>query len=323
MFGDYQSSSSSKKNDSEGLQYLMENPFFIKFAEIILAIIIFACLIFLSKLISNLIKKRVIGNIEDNKDEDSIAKVANLVGDIVFYALIMFSLYICLNIIWLDAWLLLWWLSIGIWFAFKEVLSNLISWLLIFSTKEYKIWEIIEIKLRGVLYLGKIEEITIRYIVLRTFDLRRVVIPNVNFISAQIKTYTSEDTIRYDTIFTIPSNSDLEITKSIIIKKINTLEFVSNPELTQILVEKFDEKHITLKILYSFNPNCNIPWHVIKSEISKAILQLLQEHKFSIKNDVTIISQHNTLTNESAQQFTWKDLESSSQQETSSSSISQ
>lgn len=99
MFGDYQSSSSSKKNDSEGLQYLMENPFFIKFAEIILAIIIFACLIFLSKLISNLIKKRVIGNIEDNKDEDSIAKVANLVGDIVFYALIMFSLYICLNII--------------------------------------------------------------------------------------------------------------------------------------------------------------------------------------------------------------------------------
>lgn len=109
------------------------------------------------------------------------------------------------------------------------------------------------------MYLGKIEEITIRYIVLRTFDLRRVVIPNINFISTQVKTYTSEDTIRYDTIFIIPGDSDLEKAKSLIIDKINTLEFISNPELTQILVEKFDDKHITLKILYSFNPNCNIP----------------------------------------------------------------
>jgi small conductance mechanosensitive channel len=278
---DTSSQQSSEKNDSEWFQYLVENPFFMKFVEIILAIIVFAFLIFVSKLVSNLIKKRVIWHIDDNqRDENSVAKVANLVGDIVFYALIMFSLYICLNIVWLDAGLLLGGLSIGIWFAFKEVLGNLISWLLIFSTKEYKIWEIIEIKLRGTLYLGKIEEITIRYIVLRTFDLRRVVIPNINFIWTQVKTYTSEDTIRYDTIFTIPSTSNLDTAKTMIINTINTLEFISNPELTQILVEKFDEKHITLKILYSFNPNCNIPWHVIKSEISRSILSLMQEHHF-------------------------------------------
>jgi small conductance mechanosensitive channel len=277
------SQSSSSWSDSEWIQYLLENPFFIKFIEIILAIIVFAFLIFVSKLISNLIKKRVVGNIShQSRDDDSIAKVANLVWDIVFYALTMFSLYICLNIIWLDAGLLLWWLSIGIWFAFKEVLWNLISGLLIFSTKEYKIWEIVEIKLNNLIYLGKIEEITIRYVVLRTFDLRRVVIPNINFIWAQVKTYTSEDTIRYDSIFAIPSNNDLEKTKNLIIAKINTLEFISNTELTQILIEKFDDKHITLKALYSFNPNCNIPWHVIKSEVNKTILALLKSYQFDI-----------------------------------------
>ncbi|MEY3197947.1 MAG: hypothetical protein RL023_794, partial [Candidatus Parcubacteria bacterium] len=47
-------------------------------------------------------------------------------------------------------------------------------------------------------YFGRIEEITIRYSVIRTLDLRRVIIPNLDLITRPVKTYDSEDMVRLD-----------------------------------------------------------------------------------------------------------------------------
>ncbi|MBU0626136.1 mechanosensitive ion channel family protein [Patescibacteria group bacterium] len=46
------------------------------------------------------------------------------------------------------------------------------------------------------LYFGRIEEITIRYTVIRTLDLRQVVIPNTTLISTPIKTFSAEELVR-------------------------------------------------------------------------------------------------------------------------------
>ncbi|HCB51916.1 TPA: hypothetical protein DEP21_05130 [Patescibacteria group bacterium] len=51
------------------------------------------------------------------------------------------------------------------------------------------------------LYFGRIEEITIRYTVIRTLDLRQVIIPNMTLISTPIKTFSSEDLVKLTAIF--------------------------------------------------------------------------------------------------------------------------
>jgi small-conductance mechanosensitive channel len=118
----------------------------------------------------------------------------------------------------------------------------MIAGVMIFSTKEFKIGDIVAISgkvehpdKKEILF-GKIEEITIRYVVVRTFDLRRVVVPSIKFITATVKTYTSEDVIRDELEFTLDIGSDIHKAAEVLIQAINTLSCISKPEYTEVIV---------------------------------------------------------------------------------------
>lgn len=113
---------------------------------------------------------------------------------------------------------------------------------MIFSTKEFKIGDIVQVSAKvehpdkkEVLF-GRIEEITIRYIVVRTFDLRRVVIPSMKFVSSTVKTYTSEDIIRDEVDFTVDISSDMTKTIETLKKAVNELPYISNKDYTDVVV---------------------------------------------------------------------------------------
>ena len=264
--------------------FLVNNPFVTKLLSVLLAIVVAGFLIRLSKLIANFIATKIKNNFHD-KDADSINKIGQLVGDLIFYAMSTFSIYLWFKIVWIDISLILGGLSIGIWFASKEILSNLIAWVFIFSTKDYKIGDIIEIQDKqtpGWGIFGKIDEITIRYIIIKTFDLRRIVIPNTQFIQSKVKTYTSEDIIRKDFTTNVNINSDIDKTIQAIKDEINTLDFLSHKELTDVLIEGFDERKITLRIYFTFDPNGKVPGHLAKSQAEYKILKLLAKNAFKI-----------------------------------------
>jgi small-conductance mechanosensitive channel len=70
--------------------------------------------------------------------------------------------------------------------------------MMILYTKEFKMGDVIEVQ-SDQIYFGRIEEITIRYTVIRTLDLRQVVIPNMTMISKPIKTFSSENIVKLNT----------------------------------------------------------------------------------------------------------------------------
>lgn len=272
----------STANSTAG--FLVDNPFVSKLLSVLLAIVVAWFLIRLSKVISNFISKKIISNFHD-KDSDSVTKIGQLSGDLVFYAMATFSVYLWFKIVWIDIGLIVWGLSIGIWFASKEIISNLIAGIFIFSTKDYKIGDIIEIQDRqlpnGMLF-GKIDEINIRYIIIKTFDLRRVVIPNIQFMQSKVKTYTSEDIIRMDFTVNIFTWSDIDKAVQVIKDEINTLEFLTHRELTDVLIDAFDEKKITLRIYFTYDPNGSVPGHIGKSLAEYKILKLMTKYEFKI-----------------------------------------
>ncbi|USN55470.1 MAG: mechanosensitive ion channel [Candidatus Peribacteria bacterium] len=73
----------------------------------------------------------------------------------------------------------------------------MIAGILVLTNKEFKLGDIIQID-ENEQYFGRIEEITIRYTVIRTFDLRKVVVPNLMLITRPIRTYDSEELVRLD-----------------------------------------------------------------------------------------------------------------------------
>lgn len=265
--------------------FLIDNPFVSKLWSVLLAIAVAGFLIWLSKIISNFISKRIISSFHD-KDPDSVGKIGQLAGDLVFYAMATFSIYLGFKIVNIDIGLIVWGLSIGIWFASKEIISNLIAGIFIFATKDYKIGDIVEIQDRQVpwgMIFGKIDEITIRYIIIKTFDLRRMVIPNIQFIESKVKTYTSEDIIRMDFTTSILIDSDIDKAIQLIKDEVNTLEFLVHRELTDVLIESFDEKKMILRVYFTFDPNGKVPGHIAKSSAAYKVLKLLSKNKFLIQ----------------------------------------
>lgn len=276
------SSTLNTANSTAG--FLVDNPFVSKLLSVLLAIAVAWFLIWLSRWISNFISKKIISNFND-KDPDSVTKIGTLAWDLVFYAMATFSVYLWFKIVWIDIGLIVWGLSIGIWFATKEIISNLIAGIFIFATKDYKIGDLIEMQdkqLPGWGIFGKIDEITIRYIIIKTFDLRRVVIPNIQFMQSKIKTYTNEDIIRMDFTVAVNMGSDIDKTVQLMKDEINSLDFLSHRELTDVLIEWFDDKKITLRIYFTFDPNGRVPGHIAKSQAEYKILKLLSTHSFKI-----------------------------------------
>lgn len=267
---------------------LLSNPYVLFVVKLILAIIAVIVLIFISKAISTFIKRKIIWNNISQNDEYA-QKIWNLVGDMIFYCLLVFSVFIWFQIIWLEVWMILWWISLWIWFAFKEILSNMISWILILTTKEFKLWDIIEVKWQDT-YLWRIEEITIRYTVIRWFDLRRIIIPNLILITYPIKTFNSEDVIRLETLVSIHYDTNVEKAIEVITAAVNNLDFVQEKASTRVILDWYADSWINIRVMFFIDPNNELLYQILISEVNKAINQACKDNDINIPYPHTVIT---------------------------------
>jgi len=247
-----------------------------------------AILLLISKIIAWIVKKNILksSTISDNKHID---KIASLIWNIVFYVMVIFSLFVGFEIMWFSVGLILWWISFWVWLAFKEILWNMIAGIMVLYTKEFKLWDIIEIKADQI-YFWRIEEITIRYTIIRTLDLREVIIPNMTLISVPIKTFSSEDLVKLNFIIRVHYNSDIAKVIETITYSINSFEFVKEKENTKVFVTEFWSNSINLKCLFCFDPKC---WLLTDYAIWKINEKINEEFN---KNWITIPYNMVTLT---------------------------
>ncbi|NOZ44570.1 MAG: mechanosensitive ion channel [bacterium] len=137
--------------------------------------------------------------------------------------------------------------------AFKEILGNMFAGIMILYTKEFTMGDVIEVQADQT-YFGRIEEITIRYTIIRTLDLRQVVIPNLKMISVPIKTFSSEEIVKLSTSVGIHYNTDVEKAIQVVVQAINNLNFVQQKENTTVFVSDFGDSAIELKCIFFFDP---------------------------------------------------------------------
>lgn len=258
---------------------LMDNPIFIYSLKIIWAIVVILLLLMISKIIANVVSKRIVQNsTEWNKHID---KVWKLVHDIVFYILVMFSFFIWFEIVWFNVWLILWGISFWVWLAFKEILWNMIAGMMMLYTKEFKLWDIVEINADQV-YFGRIEEITIRYTTIRTLDLRQVIIPNMTLITVPIKTFSAEDLIKLNAVFGVHYDSDIPKVLKVVTDTINSFDFVKEKENTKSFVSNFADSYIEIKSFFCFDPKCGIIWEIAIWEINERINEAFNQNNIQV-----------------------------------------
>lgn len=269
--------------------------------KICAGILVFILLVVISRIITKIIKRNIRKHLEETNPTGA-AKIAKLLGSILFRVLMLFALFISFEIMWVNIGLLVSWVSLWVWLAFKEVLWNMFAWIMILYTKEFKMWDIIEIQ-TWEWYFWRIEEITIRYTVIRTLDLRQVIIPNMTMISEPIKTFSSEDLVKLNTVVWVSYKTDLTKAIEVLKNTINSFDFVKSKENTTAYVLEFGASTINLKCLFCFDPNCGIIWEVAIWEINEGITKAFKENGIKFSYPHLTVNFENQPNNEKYEQF--------------------
>ena len=257
--------------------------------KLMIAIVVVAILVFVCRLFAKFVEKRIrLHSIVD--DDDYTRKVSGLVGDIIFYTLTIFVVFIGFSIVGIDFSFMLWWISFGIGFAFKDILGNMIAWLMVLTNNDYKLGDIIVIDDDHKEYFGRIEELTIRYTVLRTFDLRKVIVPNLTMVTKPIRTYDTEELVRLETNVTMHYDTPVEKAIDIIKKAVNGVKLVKEKHNTTVMMKAMGDHGLEMQVYFYLDPSAWLLIPIAKSEVNQAIYEAF------IKENIVIPYPHTTVT---------------------------
>lgn len=160
-------------------------------------------------------------------------------------------------------------ISFGIGFAMQQILGNMMAGIMLITNKKFKIGDVVQI-LAPLNLFGTIMEIHIRYTIIKTFDNRRVIVPNLSLISTPIKTFKSEEIIRNKLELSCMFHSDIDKAKRVIIETINAHPAIIMKEQTIVVMSGYYDHGILLDAYYYNNPKKKSGF-VISSELRKKI----------------------------------------------------
>ena len=127
--------------------------------------------------------------------------------------------------------------SVAIGFAFQNILQNFLAGLLLLWAEPFRVGD--EIKLDP--YEGTVEEIQARATIIKTYDQRRVVIPNADLFTHSVIVNTAFDIRRWEHELTVKSAENFEELRSVIINAVKRVAGVlSDPSPEALLVDLGD-----------------------------------------------------------------------------------
>lgn len=135
-------------------------------------------------------------------------------------------------------------IGLGLSFALKDIIANFISGLMIMVSRPFKIGD--QIKAGG--EEGTVQDIRIRATDVRTYDGRRVIIPNSQLYSNIVINNTAYDLRRFEVIVGIGYEDDIERAKELAWEALDNSETVESDPEPQVLVNELGGSSVNLKL---------------------------------------------------------------------------
>lgn len=253
----------------------------------LIALGVFLVIYFISKLIVQKIRKRIIDN--SLQTEWYTDKIAKLTGNIARVFLLIFNILAIFQIIGFDTALIMWWLSLAIGFAMETTIGNMIAGIMFITNKKVKIGDFVEF-LGSINMKWTVEEINIKYTIIRWFDKRRTIIPNSIIAKTPIETFKVEPLMRGELTLKVPRHVDIEQVKKLLNDTINADKHVLQKEYTNTIITWFDNFGIGMKSFFFSNPQKKSP-AIVARDLKPTILEVFKKYGIKIPfNHMTITS---------------------------------
>lgn len=220
-------------------------------------------------LISKLIKKAVYSTLSRFSQLESVALLFSRLASIAFVSLgtliaagVVFPSITPANILSL--------LGIGgvaIGFAFKDIFQNFLAGILILVLRFFRIGDQIEVE--GV--EGTVEDIRIRATFIRTYDNRRIIIPNATIFSSKIIVNTAYDKRRVSAFVGIGYGDDIGTAKKVILDTLRQIEGVLQDPKPYVLVIGYGASTVDLEIRFWQQPPLRIDFLEMRDAVLEAV----------------------------------------------------
>lgn len=229
----------------------MVHHFWERVPYLLIALVVFMFFWLLAKLFRFFMNKALSNRLQNKKN---LTTVLNRIGGILI-VFVGFMIALVVAIPGFKAGQLVSALGIGsvaIGFAFKDIFQNLLSGILILLGEPFRIGD--SIIVNGM--EGTVEDIQVRATFLRSYDGRRLVIPNANVYTSAITVNTAYTQRRCEFVVGIGYEDDVNKAKKIIIEILNNDRLVlSQPAFTVIMTALAD-----------FSVNLTVRWWINTQE---------------------------------------------------------
>ncbi|MFB6144701.1 MAG: mechanosensitive ion channel family protein [Candidatus Nanohaloarchaea archaeon] len=135
-------------------------------------------------------------------------------------------------------------IGLGISFALKDIIANFISGIFIMVNRPFKIGD--QIKVEG--EEGTVKDIRIRATAIKTYDGRKVIVPNSKLYSGTVVNNTAYDERRFEVIVGVGYDDDIEKAKELAMDTLEEAEGVEAEPGPEVLVNELGGSSVNLKL---------------------------------------------------------------------------
>ncbi|HYW18127.1 MAG TPA: mechanosensitive ion channel family protein [Nodularia sp. (in: cyanobacteria)] len=226
----------------------MINGFIVLLPNIVLALIVFIIFLFIASRIKALVKRLT-------RNRHSARNLGLVLGRLAQGLTILIGLFIALSIVIPsfkagDLVQLLGISGVAIGFAFRDILQNFLAGILILLTEPFQIDD--QIVFKG--FEGTVENIQTRATTIRTYDGRRIVIPNSELFINSVTVNTAFDNRRLEYDVGIGYGDDIDRAKQLMLDAMLSVNEVLKDPAPDVLVMELAESTVNIRVRWWVHP---------------------------------------------------------------------
>lgn len=241
------------------------NGFIVMLPNIFLAIIVFILFFFAARWLKKLVKRLT-------RRHRQARNLGMVLGRLAQGVVILIGLFVALSIIIPtfrvgDLVQLLGISGVAIGFAFRDILQNFLAGILILLTEPFQIDD--QIVFND--FEGTVENIETRATTIRTYDGRRIVIPNSELFTNSVTVNTAFDSRRMEYDIGVGYGDDLKRAKQLILEAIYNVDEVSREPAPDVLVVDLEESSVNIRARWWIKPPRRIDDLISRDKVLTAI----------------------------------------------------
>jgi len=163
--------------------------------------------------------------------------------------------------------------GVAIGFAFQNILQKFLAGLLLLWAEPFRVGD--EIKLDP--YEGKVEEIQTRATIIKTYDERRVVIPNADLFTHSVIVNTALGSRRWQYDLNLKQITGLEELKEAIVSALRKVPGVLSEPAPQALLSDVTPDTVKMRLLWSTRDNRQHQMLASYDQVLTAVAQVVHE----------------------------------------------